>query len=86
MLLPRPQPASPDGIVAHTILGKEHCTTLLDSAHVLRNSQAGLPFSDFQFQLVQIIPFSVGVSCASALHEKTNLAIDASGWLNAQKN
>lgn len=85
MLLPGPQPASPDGVVAHAILGQEHCTPLLDSAGVLRNSQARL-FSDFQFQLVQIIPFSVGVSCAYALPEKANLAIDASGSLNTQKN
>lgn len=86
MLPPGPQPASPDDVVAHAILGQEHCTPLLDSAGVLRNSQARLFFSDFQFQLVQIIPFSVGVSCAYALPEKANLAIDASGSLNTQKN
>lgn len=47
LLLLGPQPASPDGVLVHAIWGQEHCTPLLNSAGVLRNSQcsSSLPFS-----------------------------------------
>lgn len=65
--------------------GGRNTAPLLDSGDVLRSSQVGLLSSDFQSQLVQTISFSVRVSyCVSELHEKSNLATDASGWWNTQ--